>query len=288
MNDIRVVGFAADLLGNENAIFSADPVLDVEGTLFVAVNGRHESVSLREVTEDTLPYVHRLRTSPPVWHEAGQVVALIGPQLKQLVEGVHSLRGQADKLHDWHVASRGFSWNVMEREALADFRMTVRKAVRPLLLGSLRIRVEKTNGDAKAYFDLFSEFSPVEDIDYFLLRALYYQENNDPHALHLTAVFAVDTVPGIRSARQFYRKLRQLTSQLRAQQLEDEPAKNASAAPEAAFARAFGAMGGFSKNSSLLHPSGGAGNAHRSSSYPSLQLSQSERFELGKANNDAR
>lgn len=220
MDDPKVVGFAADLLGNEKAIFTADPVLEADERLCISIAGRHSSGSLRPLTEHAESYVHRLRSTAPIWHQDGQIVALIGPQLKRLTEGVQGLSDASTQLADWPGAARGFAWHVFDHSAFYAFRMNVRKTVRPLLIEALRDKVELHNGDAKTYFDLYSEFSPSEDLDYFLVRGLFFQQMGDHHALDLTAIFARDELREVRSERHFRRLLRKETQRLNETRLD--------------------------------------------------------------------
>ncbi|MBD8729396.1 hypothetical protein [Frigoribacterium sp. CFBP 13707] len=220
MDDPKVVGFAAELLGNEKAIFTADPVLEANGRMWISIAGQHSSSSLRPLTEHAESYIHRLRPTAPIWHKNGQIVALIGPQLKQLTEGVQGLSDASTQLADWPGTARGFAWHVFDHTAFHAFRMHVRKTVRPLLMEALRDEVELHNGDARTYFDLFSEFSPIEDLDYFLVRGLFFQQMGDHHALDLTAVFARDELQEVRSERHYGRLLRKLTHRLNETRLD--------------------------------------------------------------------
>lgn len=220
MTQKLLIGFVADLNGNKNAIFSAEPVIRVDGTDYLAHDGRHDAASLVAITAETTTYVHRFRESSHRPHASGDVVWLIGASLRGSIDSVNPLLPVLRRVRDWETYEvQGFAWATGSRTALYDLRMQARNAVQPLLLSAVADDMELRAGDGRTYFELFSELSPVEDLDYFLTRALYYRQLRDLNREELTAVYAAGVLRQVRSARHFRKLLHRKIADLNAERV---------------------------------------------------------------------
>jgi len=191
---ITLIGFIADLNGNEDNLISAEPVVRVHEKEFVAHGVGWDIDSLRPLLAEQRQYVRMLKPAAEVSISPGEYVWLAGPNLVSGIALFRALRGLSLELHStWALHARGYKWRVGTDRQFLDLKTKSANLMERVLHQMLFDSLEKSHGDAKRAFDLYSAMDTIPSRNRLLNRALFYVENTDAYGLAMTRERAIQS-----------------------------------------------------------------------------------------------
>ncbi|VXB34137.1 hypothetical protein [Aeromicrobium sp. 9AM] len=223
MVELRLVGFVADLAGNEDFLLTAEPIVSNEGRKFVA-HGRHWTVeSLRPVSTGEERFANFLKDDDTEPIEEGHVVWLAGRNFVSDVLSHSSLVAFSREIGSprWKLHSRGYKWRTGPIREFDDRRVQLANILESQLHRQLFDQLEKTLGDLASTFRLYLALATERTKSRYLNIALYHFEMRDTYALGLTRHRAVINGDLFADASTFDQELAQLRSVLTAARLDE-------------------------------------------------------------------
>jgi hypothetical protein len=197
MLEYRLVGFISDLDGNQNQVFTADPVLRSGDDLFVAEAKQWTPEQLRKVSPSALRFVEQIPDEEQVTVQPGEVVWLAGRTFVTELAAItrtpaSSLAQLRREIGRWNRTRRlGFAWSVGTRAQLMRLIAEPTTDITAMLNRALFDRQELSHGDAESYFLVFRGLVQRDTLEHLVTRAVYYQARHDDQRLMSVARRAV-------------------------------------------------------------------------------------------------
>lgn len=183
---VTLIGFIAELRGNEDNLISGEPVVEIDGQQYVAHGRSWTLESLEFLSPDQSAYVRDFRDTETCPIEPGDVVWLAGSNFVADVQNFPTLREfAADLKINWKLSSQGFKWRLGSQADLDDLLVQQANRVEIQLHQLLFDRLEKSHGESNRAFRMYSVLNVVESANRLINRGLYYFEIRDEYGFQL-------------------------------------------------------------------------------------------------------
>lgn len=223
----ELVGFVADLAGNEGHFITAEAVIKVGEEVYVApATSEWKTEDLRRVGADEHNFIYWLPQAKSIFIDEGQSVWLAGPRFV-------SKLAQASPLKLGEFRSRFLAWADFQKyrwttgtdTGFQSLNLRLARSIEQLLHEVLFDSSASSFGNADILYDLFSVLDVPGQPDFELTKALYFDEKRDEYSK--TFVIENAVVDGIfRNRQEFASKLGVMKSRLRRARLRDTKNSN--------------------------------------------------------------
>jgi hypothetical protein len=176
VKDVELIGFSADLSKATSRILAADPVVKLDGELFVAQDGGFEPRKTLLPLRGTLnPTIHRLRNESSTGVQQGDVVHLASTALLDDLGSLGVVSNWVPSIReDWtHDAAAGVYYFVAPRNAFADKLQVLSEDVADVLHKVTRGAQSK---ESERLLEMYSGIAPVEDAIYLAHLSFYFMQ----------------------------------------------------------------------------------------------------------------
>jgi hypothetical protein len=218
----ELVGFAADLVGNEGHFIIGDAVVESDDKVYVvSTTSDWKKEDLRPVREDQRRFIYWLSSKTPTSIQEGQSVWLAGPQFVSKLAQASPVKLEAfrSKFLGWP-EFRKFRWSVGSDSDFRSLNLQLARSLQQLMHQVLFDANAFSFGNPEILYDIFSVLDVPDQAEFELTKALYFDEQRDEYSRKFVAENAV--LDGLFKHRaEFEIRLRLLKLRLRRRRLHE-------------------------------------------------------------------
>lgn len=189
MTSFALVGFVADLYGNEDHLLQVEGVVEVSGERFVVPAGHWDESDLERISESDEAYIHRLPLRESRTIPVGSTVWLAGSNFVSDISRL-PLREASRAIGAWSLIGNA-RWTVGTPQRFGEFAQQIAQQAQFLLQQYLFDPLEKSHGDAQLVQRLYEVLPISRSRQRDSVIGLFFHETRDDRAFRL---FAADTV----------------------------------------------------------------------------------------------
>lgn len=218
----ELVGFVADLAGNESHFITAEAVIKVDEEVYVApTTSEWKAEDLRRVGADEHSFIYWLPQTNTIYVDEGQAVWLAGPRFVSKLAQASPLKlGEFRSRFLAWTEFRRYRWTIGTDAAFQSLNLRLARSIEQLLHEILIDSSASSFGNADILYDIFSILDVPEQPDFELTKALYFDEKRDEYSK--TFVIENAIIDGtFKNHREFASKLGALRSRLQRTRLRD-------------------------------------------------------------------
>lgn len=202
---ISLVGFVAELTGSEEHLLEAQPVVEIDGTTFVAPGLVWTLDSLVPYQPSPQASFHRTPGRSEI--EVGETVWVAGRTFVDRIKDCNTVGELAYEFGGWQAVALGFRASYGHREAFAELVRALRHNLERGLNQALFDHMNLIRGDAPALHELYAALPLQPDLEYQLTRALCFDGERDEYSLDFIRAETVHLLELVESEDEFERQL---------------------------------------------------------------------------------
>lgn len=218
----ELVGFVADLPGNESHFITAEAVIKVDEEVYVApASSEWRTQDLRRVGADQGDFIYWFPKTISASIDEGQLVWLAGPQFVSKLAQASPLKlGEFRSQFLAWPDFRKYRWTIGTDAGFQSLNLRLARSLQQLLHQILFDSSASSFGNTDLLYDLFSVLDVPGHAEFELTKALYFDEQRDEYSK--TFIMDNAVLDGLfRSPWEFALKLRVLKARLRRARLRD-------------------------------------------------------------------
>ncbi|MHA7291512.1 hypothetical protein ACX80V_17990 [Arthrobacter sp. MDT3-24] len=223
----ELVGFVADLVGNEGHFITAEAVIKFDEEVYVApTSSEWRTHDLRRVGADQRDFIYWFPQTSSIFIDEGQSIWLAGPQFVSKLAQASPLKlGEFRSQFLAWAGFRKYRWTIGTDAGFQSLNLRLARSIEQLLHQILFDSSASSFGNADILYDLFSVLDVPGRPEFELTKALYFDEKRDEYSK--TFVIENAILDGIfRNHWAFTLKLRAMKARLRRARLRDTKKTN--------------------------------------------------------------